>query len=112
MSDAMIFRKPVIATRYSGNLEFMNDGNSWLVNCSVETIRSADRYQLFDGGMKWAYVDEEHLGELMVSAVTNRRSQAVLDRINQASVDIRRFDSQSVGQRIRARLDQIVTAHF
>lgn len=110
MSDAMMFRKPVIATGYSGNLEFMNHDNSWLVRCSVETIRSTDRYQLFDAGMRWAYIDEEHLGEMMVSAVANRRSQCVLDKINRASADIQTFDSRSVGQRIRSRLDQIVAS--
>jgi glycosyltransferase involved in cell wall biosynthesis len=31
MGEAMALGKPVIATGYSGNLEFMNDGNSWLI---------------------------------------------------------------------------------
>lgn len=112
MSDAMIFRKPVIATGYSGNLDFMNDGNALLVKCSVETIRSADRYQLFDGGMKWAYIDEKHLGEVMVSAVATRGSRYLLDKIGRASIDVQAFDSRSVGPRIRSRLDQIVAECF
>jgi glycosyltransferase involved in cell wall biosynthesis len=112
MSDAMIFRKPVIATDYSGNLEFMNDRNSFLVKCSVETIRSTDRYRLFDGSMKWAYINEEHLGEVMVSAVSKRGNRCVLDKLDRASIDIQAFDSRSVGQRIRSRLDQIVTECF
>ena len=31
MAEAMLAGKPVIATGYSGNLEFMNDDNSFLV---------------------------------------------------------------------------------
>jgi glycosyltransferase involved in cell wall biosynthesis len=32
MAEAMYFSKPVIATGYSGNLEFMNEENSFLVS--------------------------------------------------------------------------------
>src|SRR6185369_7921579 len=39
LSDAMIFRKPVIATGYSGNLEYMNESNSLLVDYVEENIR-------------------------------------------------------------------------
>ena len=33
MAEAMLAGKPVIATGYSGNLEFMNETNSFLVGC-------------------------------------------------------------------------------
>src|SRR4029077_11471454 len=32
MAEAMVLEKPIIATRFSGNLEFMNDSNSYLVD--------------------------------------------------------------------------------
>lgn len=35
MAEAMYFSKPVIATGYSGNLEFMNEENSFLVSAEV-----------------------------------------------------------------------------
>lgn len=35
MAEAMYFSKPVIATGYSGNLEFMNEENSFLVSAKV-----------------------------------------------------------------------------
>ncbi len=35
MAEAMYFKKPVIATGYSGNLEFMNEENSFLVSAEV-----------------------------------------------------------------------------
>jgi glycosyltransferase involved in cell wall biosynthesis len=112
LSDAMIFRKPVIATNYSGNLEFMSDANSFLVKCSVEAIRPADHYHLFNGGMNWAYIDEDHLGEMMVSLVRNREGSGVSERITRASADIQAFDHRTVGERIRTRLDQIVAQHL
>jgi glycosyltransferase involved in cell wall biosynthesis len=112
LSDAMIFGKPVIATNHSGNLEFMSDANSFLVNCSIEAIRPADRYQLFNSGMKWAYIDEDHLGELMVSLVRNRDGRDVCERVARASTDIQAFDHRSVGERIRTRLDRIAAEHL
>ena len=39
MAEAMWLGKPVIATRYGGNLEFMNDRNSWLVDHEMIAIR-------------------------------------------------------------------------
>ncbi len=38
MAEAMCLGKPVIATRYGGNLEFMNDRNSWLVDATMIPI--------------------------------------------------------------------------
>ena len=35
MMEAMSLGKPVIASRYGGNLDFMNDENSLLVDCGI-----------------------------------------------------------------------------
>ena len=35
MAEAMLLGKPVVATRYSGNLDFMDDDNSLLVDCEI-----------------------------------------------------------------------------
>lgn len=40
MAEAMYLNKPVIATNYSGNLEFMNKKNSFLVNRKLVKIQS------------------------------------------------------------------------
>jgi glycosyltransferase involved in cell wall biosynthesis len=42
MAEAMAIGKAVIGTRYSGNLEFMNDANSLLVDYTKARITSAD----------------------------------------------------------------------
>ncbi|MGZ5564673.1 MAG: glycosyltransferase, partial [Chthoniobacterales bacterium] len=45
MAEAMLLGKPVIATRYSGNLEFMNDANSFLCGYHLSRIpHGADPY--------------------------------------------------------------------
>jgi glycosyltransferase involved in cell wall biosynthesis len=55
MAEAMAIGKPVIATGYSGNLEFMNDGNSFLVPFQPTIIpRGCDPYP---AGAAWAAPD-------------------------------------------------------
>jgi glycosyltransferase involved in cell wall biosynthesis len=52
LAEAMAMGKPVIATKYSGNLEFMNSTNSLLVDAEiVETDRS---YGPYPRGTRWA----------------------------------------------------------
>jgi hypothetical protein len=63
MVEAMAFGKPVIATGYSGNLEFMHAGNSHLVPYELTTIPAGcDPYP--EGG-KWADPDVEAAADLL-----------------------------------------------
>ncbi len=39
MAEAMFYGKPVIATAYSSNMEFMNVGNSFLVKYDLVTLK-------------------------------------------------------------------------
>lgn len=43
LAEAMYLGKPVIATNYSGNTEFMNEDNSFLVKYKLATIEKPDR---------------------------------------------------------------------
>jgi glycosyltransferase involved in cell wall biosynthesis len=62
-AEAMLLEKPVIATRYGGTLEFMNEENSYLVDWTpVEVGEGAYPYPA-DG--VWAEPDLEHAAELM-----------------------------------------------
>lgn len=61
LTGAMVQGLPVIATAYSGNMDFMTPYNSWWVSFTEESIRAADRYYLFNGDMRWAYPHRESL---------------------------------------------------
>ena len=63
--QAMACGLPVIATRWSGNLEFMNDENSLLLD--IEGLVGIDeRAELdFYRGQRWAEPSTEHLKELL-----------------------------------------------
>lgn len=62
-AEAMALGRPVIATRYSGNLDYMTDENAYLVDAPLRSIGA-------DGGpypaeAHWAEPDLEHAARLM-----------------------------------------------
>ena len=63
LMEAMWLRTPVIATRYSGNLDFMNDGNSVLVD--AELIPVTDRQGYYPTSAVWADADLDQAADAM-----------------------------------------------
>jgi glycosyltransferase involved in cell wall biosynthesis len=53
MLEAMAHGTPVVASRWSGNLEFMNDQNSFLVDCSLTPILDETVYSGYSDA-SWA----------------------------------------------------------
>ncbi|MBC8462006.1 MAG: glycosyltransferase family 4 protein, partial [Deltaproteobacteria bacterium] len=70
--EAMTMELPTIGTRWSGNLEFMNDENSYLVDVE-ELVEVSDKMEIpFYFGHKWAQPSVEHLKKLMRYVYENR----------------------------------------
>ncbi len=69
--EAMSCGLPVIGTRWSGNLEFMTDDNSLLVD--VERLVEIDERMEVEHfrGMRWAEPSAEHLAELLVRSASD-----------------------------------------
>ncbi len=63
MAEAMAYGKPVIATAYSGNLEFMDEANSFLVPFRLTTIPR--RRGPYSAGEQWADPDVDAAAKLM-----------------------------------------------
>lgn len=65
--EAMVMGLPTIGTRWSGNLEFMTDENSFLLD--IDGLVDVDQEQIRDNpfyaGHKWAEPSEDHLVKLM-----------------------------------------------
>jgi hypothetical protein len=59
----MAYGLPVIATGYSGNLQFMDRRNSFLVDCRETAVAVADGP--YQRGSMWAEPDVEHAAALM-----------------------------------------------
>lgn len=63
MAETMLMGKPVIATGYSGNLEFMNADNSCLVDYELTRVQTGE-YPLAEG-QHWASPNVHHAAQHM-----------------------------------------------
>jgi len=100
LAEAMNLAKPVIATGYSGNMDFMTPANSFLVKYRMVPL---DRdYPPYEQGSMWADPSEDHAAELMRQAFEKR--QMAEDVGKQAQRDIQeRFSISAVAAMIRER---------
>jgi glycosyltransferase involved in cell wall biosynthesis len=71
LSEAMSHGVPVLATGWSGNMDFMDDGNSVPLRYTLEPVgdRMAGLLPHFTPDMLWARVDESHLEREMLRLI-------------------------------------------
>jgi glycosyltransferase involved in cell wall biosynthesis len=104
MAESMYLGKPVIATRYSGNLDFMNDENSLLVDFTMVPLRRGD-YPYWQG-QSWAEADAAHASKLMRRVFDNPAFATELGA--RAAASIRRTHSRAAcAEAVRNRLLEI-----
>jgi glycosyltransferase involved in cell wall biosynthesis len=104
IAEAMALGKPAIATRYSGNVDFMTDANSYPVDYRLARIERDHGPYL--QGFSWAEPDLEHAATLLKRVVENRAEAAARGR--QAAVDLAAWRSpERTGARARERLEAI-----
>jgi SAM-dependent methyltransferase/glycosyltransferase involved in cell wall biosynthesis len=108
MAEAMYLDKPVVATAYSGNLDFMNEHGSFLVDYRMVDIGPDAAPYPADG--KWAEPDIEHAARLM-REVFEQPHQAT-ERAQRGGREIRSTHSaQAAGEIMRRRLDLLHERH-
>ena len=104
LAESMYLGKPVIATAYSGNMDFMNINNSFPVKYKlIEIEKDVGPYKK---GNVWADPDKEHAAELMDFVYQNRELSQQIGRT--ASRDIKTlFSPSAVSQRVKDRIEKI-----
>ena len=104
LSESMALAKPVIATGYSGNLDFMDPTNALLVDFSLVDV-APNSYPQWQGQV-WADPDIDHAARHMASVYAD---PALAERIGRkARLDIARgFSYRSIGLRYRSRLEEL-----
>lgn len=104
LAEAMFLGKPVIATGYSGNMDFMNLNNSYLVKHNLVALKKD--FGPYKKENVWAEPDIQHAGLLMRHVFDNRDEAAEVGR--RAQEDIKRtLNCQIIGARIKKRLENI-----
>jgi glycosyltransferase involved in cell wall biosynthesis len=104
MAEAMLLGKPVIATRYSGNLDFMDDQNSLLVDYKL--VHTGPSVPPYDSTALWAEPSVEHAAQLMRRLHDNQDWARELGAKARADTQSR-FSLATAGQRFMERLGEI-----
>jgi glycosyltransferase involved in cell wall biosynthesis/SAM-dependent methyltransferase len=104
LAEAMWLGKPVIATGYSGNLDFMSAQNSWLVDHELVSIgEGADPYPPTG---EWAEPNLDHAAALMREAFAD--PEAARARGERGQADVRaRYSPEAAGAAMAERLAHV-----
>ena len=104
LAEAMCLGKPVIATRYSGNLDFMTDANSYLVDYELQPVGEGNLP--YPAHATWAAADQMHAARLM-RQVFEQPLEAE-GRGRNGAADLRRAHSpDAAGETMERRLAMI-----
>jgi glycosyltransferase involved in cell wall biosynthesis len=108
MCEAMSMGLPTIGTRWSGNVDFMNDDNSYLIN--VDGFAPEPRCNWVTGyyvNQKFAIPSEDHLVELFRHVYEHQEEAAEKGRIAREWI-VNNFDWKVSCAKMKARLEEIV----
>ncbi len=107
LAEAMAIGKPVIATGYSGNLDFMDATNSLLVDYELGLVGPDCEIYPADG--EWAQPSVEHAAELMRLVVADpARAQALGEHAREHVAQA--LSPQATGAAMRGRLQELTGA--
>ena len=108
MSEAMSLGKPVIATNYSGNTDFMTEENSFLI--PWQRVAVGDDAGGYSPTATWAEPDEEAAAKAMRFVFENQLEARI--RGAQAREDVLGGHSQvAAGAIMKSRLEEIWRSH-
>jgi len=104
MAEAMLMGKPVIATKFSGNVDFMDDSNSLLV--PYELVKLGEPIPPYDAALEWAEPSTEYAARLMRRVYDDQDWARELGTRAKASAEAN-LSLEIAGQRIARRLEEI-----
>lgn len=102
--EAMFLGKPVIATGWSGNMDFMNEDNSCLVKYDFVTIDKD--YYPYKKGQRWAEADIFDASEKMIRLFQDREYYNRIALAGQKTM-IENYSPDVCGERMAQRLNLI-----
>jgi glycosyltransferase involved in cell wall biosynthesis len=104
IAEAMALGTPVIATGYSGNLDFTTPQNSWLVDWTPTNV--VPDCEVYPAEGQWAEPDLDHAAAQLRWVRAHPEESA--RRARRARADVQRdFSLRAVGEIARARLERL-----
>lgn len=104
MAEAMLMGKPVIATNFSGNVDFMDDSNSLLV--PYELVKLGWPIPPYDAHLEWAEPSVEQAARHMRQVFENQSWARELGERGKRSAETN-LSLHAAGERIAQRLEEI-----
>lgn len=104
IAEAMGLQKPVIATAYSGNLDFMTAKNSYLVDYVMAEVPQG--CEPYPEGTPWAEPNISHAAELM-RRVYEARDEAARKAATARQDILTKHNADAAGLILKRRLDDI-----
>lgn len=104
MAECMRLGKPVIATAWSGNMEFMTPDNSCLVDFRLVDV--GENEYVHAAGQRWAEPDTAHAAEFMRKLVQDRDYGARIGA-RAASDTAAQLSSQAIADKLIQRLEMV-----
>ncbi|MGF6351088.1 glycosyltransferase family 4 protein [Variovorax sp. W2I14] len=104
MAEAMLMGKPVIATNFSGNVDFMDADNSLLV--SYQLVKLGQPIPPYDAELEWAEPSIEHAAQLMRRVYENQDWARQLGARAKESAE-KNLSLKVAGKKIVKRLEEI-----
>jgi glycosyltransferase involved in cell wall biosynthesis len=104
LAESMAMGKPVIATDYSGSIDYLDESTGFPVRW--RTMMLARALRDYDAGTPWAQPDEDHAVERLRSVFSNPdearcRGEAARRRIAE------RYDPGVIGRQVASRLVEL-----
>ncbi|MCE9648478.1 MAG: glycosyltransferase [Parvibaculum sp.] len=104
LAEAMRLGKPVIATEYSGNLDFMTPETSYLVSCKVTALKAGR--DIYAAGTEWAEPDLDHASRLMRALAADPEAARATGRRAAAHIELL-FGTGATAARMERRFETI-----
>jgi glycosyltransferase involved in cell wall biosynthesis len=109
ITDAMALGKPVIATSWSGNMDFMDVSNSFPVR--YELVELQENVGPYRAGEVWADPSVEHAAEQMRIVFEDREEARIRGRAAKREIETN-YSEEKVARTIRQRLEIIASLHM
>jgi glycosyltransferase involved in cell wall biosynthesis len=103
MAEAMLRGKPVVATGYSGNLDFMTPETAHFVRYKLAKVGPGN--PPYDAAAEWAEPDEAHAAELLRQVADDRDAAAALGRRARAHAEAV-FSIEAAAKRVAQSLGE------
>jgi glycosyltransferase involved in cell wall biosynthesis len=104
IAEAMAAGRPVVATGYSGNADYLDESTGFPVRWTPFTLR--ERIRDYDAGTRWAQPDEDHAVAQMRRVYADREEGERRAARAQRSI-AERYGREPAGSQIAARLENL-----